>query len=195
MTNKAPLATGPRNKIYEILDGERDYQIETHPSSPPKSLIDYANLLIEYTDKLAADVVHATANPAALSSPTGGPFKRLREIAAIAVAAMEVHGAQPREGHVPASAGVTGTMHVTVKPDSLAPASAPAAPAAPAAGATKPTTVVAHAPHPVEPPIHPASTMPSAPPHTPSHPSQAPIPLREQVAVPHTTEHPGPEKK
>jgi hypothetical protein len=104
-----------RQKAFDIIDGEREYQDANFPSSPDTSLVDFASLLIEYTGKLAVDVVVES------SSPTGGPLKRLREIAAIAVRAMEIHGAQPRENHVPASAGVTGVAHIVAKADMTKP--------------------------------------------------------------------------
>lgn len=100
MTNSPPKPPSPtRLDAYDVIDGERDYQDKTHPASPKPTLVDFANLLIEYTDKLAADVVNEFS-----SSPSGGALKRLRQIAAIAVHAMEHHGSQPRESHVPASA-------------------------------------------------------------------------------------------
>lgn len=202
MTNQLPSTTKVRQKAYDVIDGERDYQNATHPSSPPKTLTDHTNLLIEYTDKLAADVVAGKS-----SSPTGGPLKRLREIAAIAVHAMEEHGIQPRENHVPASAGITGTLHATAKPDSMAPAaktplSASAttdaakiaalpvavaaatvtvAPVAHTAMAPPPTTHTTAAPHPIAPPPQPA--------HLPHQM------VREETGVTHsTTQHPN-EKK
>ena len=114
MTNQVPSLTKPREKVYDVLNGEREYQDEKFAGRTPPTLIEFTNLLIEYTDKLAADVGAGKS-----SSPTGGPLKRLREVAAIAVHAMEVHGIQPRENHVPASVGITGTMHVTALPDTF----------------------------------------------------------------------------
>lgn len=105
MTNLIPTRPTDREKIYDVLDGERDYQIKTHPASPPPDLESFTNLLIKYTDKLGYEGFDPDPSGA---SPAGGPLKRLREIAAIAVHAMEVHGAQPRANHVPASAGVGG---------------------------------------------------------------------------------------
>jgi hypothetical protein len=99
MTNLTPTRPAVRANAFDVVDGERDYQDKTHPSSPVPTLSHFVYLLIEYTDKLAVDMEVES------SSPTGGPLKRLREIAAIAVHAMEHHGAQPREGHVPASGG------------------------------------------------------------------------------------------
>ena len=164
MTNQVPSLTKPREKVYDVLNGEREYQDEKFAGRTPPTLIEFTNLLIEYTDKLAADVGAGKS-----SSPTGGPLKRLREVAAIAVHAMEVHGIQPRENHVPASVGITGTMHIVGKADSLVPPSAYRAPVS-GDGGTKPVTTVAH---------------PSGP-HTEG---------RSPAPVPHTTEHPGAEKK
>lgn len=116
MVNQTPVRPTDREKVYDVIDGERDYQGATHPASPHPDLVYHANLLIEYTDKLAADVAAGVG-----SSPSGGPLKRLRQVAALAVQAMEAHGVQPRENHVPASAGVTGTAHIVSKPDSTKP--------------------------------------------------------------------------
>jgi len=117
MTNQAPARPDHRNKIYDILDGERDYQDVKHPTSPDHPIEHFANLLIEYTDKLAVDLHREHTG----ASPSGDPFKRLREVAAIAVHAMEVHGVQPRENHVPASAGITGTLKLADPGDKLRP--------------------------------------------------------------------------
>jgi hypothetical protein len=102
---------------FEVLLGEREYQTETHPGQPVPSIVDFANLLIEYTDKLAVD---ATVDPTSVT-PAGGPLKRFREIAAIALHAMEIYGIQPRENHVPASAGITGTINIVGKADAIVP--------------------------------------------------------------------------
>lgn len=119
MSNQPPKSrTETRNNAYDVIDGERDYQ-DLHHVSPERTLVDDANLLIEYTDKLAADV-HALATGGGMS-PSSNPLKRLREIAALAVRAMETHGVSPRENHVPASAGITGTVKIVGKADSTKP--------------------------------------------------------------------------
>ena len=184
MTNQVLSLTKPREKVYDVLNGEREYQDEKFAGRTPPTLIEFTNLLIEYTDKLAADVGAGKS-----SSPTGGPLKRLREVAAIAVHAMEVHGIQPRENHVPASAGITGTMHVTAKLDTLAPAkSVGATGAVPAPSAfTAPATMQAPAT---------VRTAPAAPQHSATPPAPpAHGMVREETGVPHTTQHPHEEKK
>ena len=177
VTNKVPTRTAIRDKVYDVVDGEREFQQINHPSPLDPSLVDETNLLIEYTDKLAVDM---TVDPNG-SSPAGGPLKRLREIAAIAIRAMEHHGAQPRENHVPASAGITGTVHITGKPDSTKPAPKVANPSA-----GMQTRAPAPTPHPT------AAPAPAAAPHP--QPSTAPArdAERHQAApVPQhdTTEH------
>lgn len=120
MSNQPPKSrTETRNNAYDVIDGERDYQDLHHSASPDHTLVDDANLLIEYTDKLAADV-HALATGGVMS-PSSGPLKRLREIAALAVRAMETHGVSPRENHVPASVGIIGTVKIVGKADSTKP--------------------------------------------------------------------------
>ena len=172
MPNQLPTTTLIRKKVYDILDGEREYQDKIFAGRTPLTLIEFTNLLIEYTDKLAASVK-------AGMSPSGGPGKRLREIAAIAVYAMELHSSEPRANHVPASAGITGTLHIVAGPDTLKPA----------VGATKPTTTVAHPSGP-----NTAGQSPAPPAHSTLMPFTAGT-LREQVAVPYTTQHPHEEKK
>jgi len=161
MTNQLPVRPTHRDKVFDIIDGERDYQVKTRPESPVPTLVDETNLLIEYTDKLAVDVTVDSA------SPQGGPLKRLREIATIAIRAMENHGAQPRENHVPASAGITGTVKIVGGQDS-----------------TKPKPRV----NAVEPSLHPAPTA-----HAPAtlvveHNKLVPV-------TQHTTQHGGEQKK
>ena len=112
MTNAIPKSPNEKQMIaFEVLLGEREYQAETHGGGPVPTIANFSNLLSEYTHKLAIDV---TLNPASTR-----PLKRLREIAAIALHAMEVYGIQPRENHVPASAGITGTVNIVDKADVL----------------------------------------------------------------------------
>jgi hypothetical protein len=118
MTNAIPKQpTKAQVVAFEVLLGEREYQDATHPSSPVPTLVDFAKLLVGYTDKLTVDVM---ADPTC-ALPADGPLKRFREIAAIALHAMEIYGIQPRENHVPASAGITGVLKVVTGPDTTVP--------------------------------------------------------------------------
>ena len=168
MSNQLPQRPTTRNKVLDVIDGERDYQVKHFPDSPVPTLPEFANMLIEYTDKLAVDVTVDS------SSPTGGPLKRLREIAAIAIHAMEVYGAQPRENHVPASAGITGVANIVAKSDSVKPVPKP--------------TVIVQPPRPSAPAptLHPQPGV-----HAPGHPAAV---QHKPEPVPHTTQHGG-EKK
>ncbi len=118
MPNQVPTRPAAREKIYDILDGEREYQQKTHPTHPPafRSVADFASLLDTYVHRLRRAVSSAPGGAG------GDPLKRLREIAAIAVHAMEIHGAQPRENHVPPSAGITGVVKIVGSADSTKPA-------------------------------------------------------------------------
>jgi len=121
MTNAVPnQPTKAQVVAFEVLLGEREYQTAKHPDEPVPTIVNFADLLIEYTDKLAAEVMVDPTGASA--SPADGPLKRFREIAAIALHAMEIHGIQPRENHVPASAGITGTVDIVGKADMTAPA-------------------------------------------------------------------------
>jgi hypothetical protein len=99
-TNQYPIRPKSRDLIYDVIDGERDYQDANHPNTPVGEMLD---LIREY---------------AAVPLATPKARKRLREIAALAVRAIEATGgAVPREFHVPASAGITGEMHIVTKSD------------------------------------------------------------------------------
>jgi hypothetical protein len=151
MTNLHPQPPTAKQKIaFDVLVGEREYQNMTHGGGPTPTMVNFANLLIEYTDKLAVD---ATVDPTG-ASPAGGPLKRLREIAAIALHAMEIYGIQPRENHVPASAGITGTVNIVGNADKTAPPRV--ATPTPAASSAVPAAAdrTAPAPTPHTAPIH-----------------------------------------
>lgn len=158
---------------FEVLLGEREYQTRTLGDSPVPTIVDFANLLVAYTDKLVADVSATPLSdglPEFSASPAGGPLKRLREIAAIALHGMEIHGIQPRANHVPASAGITGTLNVVGKADM-----------------TVKAPVLAAAPHNAS---APAREAPPPTPHTdtPPHPAATPAPVavhHEAVELPH----------
>jgi|ERR1700676_2684110 len=119
MPNRTPIRPQSRYKLYDVLDGERDYQDEHFPLSPEPTLLEIADLLDEYAIKLMS--LFAPSPPSALTveQRTAVALKRLREIGAIAVKGMELHGAVPRENHVPANAGIVGVMHATTKSDKL----------------------------------------------------------------------------
>jgi hypothetical protein len=119
MSNQLPTRPSSREAIYEIIDGERAYQEKTYPDSPAPTGIQIADLIDEYALKTVA----VFAPSPALTAPERVVLlqKRFREVAAIAVHGLEILGAVPRENHVPASAGVTGTLHATAKSDAIAP--------------------------------------------------------------------------
>lgn len=129
MTNNPPTRPDSRNKIYDVIDGEIDYAVTTHPQSPALTLTDYVGLIDHYAVKLATPFAHESPTPPALSINEEAQRAKValgivREIAALSVRAMAAYSAIPRENHVPASAGITGTMHAVVGPDKLTPAPA-----------------------------------------------------------------------
>lgn len=76
----------PREAAYHAIDGERDYQQSKYPGN--KTLVSHTALLISYVSKVedAAMNGHEPQKVTAL----------MRKIAAIAVRAMEEHGAPVR---------------------------------------------------------------------------------------------------
>ena len=113
--NKVPARPGSRDRVYDVIDGERDYQDDVW-SSADKTLLtpgEYLILFEEYVTKARAAWVkeHGDENLR----------NNFRKLAGIAVQAMERHGAIPREYHVPESANITGVMHARDPVDALAP--------------------------------------------------------------------------
>jgi hypothetical protein len=120
MTNQTPSRTPARSSAFDVIDGEREYQNKTHPNSQQPSPFEIASLIDQYSVKLAAMFDPQTGQPhEGTQSPIETFQKRIRQIGALAVKAMEIHGSAPRENHVPASAGITGEINIVTKGDSL----------------------------------------------------------------------------
>jgi hypothetical protein len=51
MTNQTPTRPDNRDKIYDVIDGEREYQEKHFPDSPKPTEIQFADLLDEYAIK------------------------------------------------------------------------------------------------------------------------------------------------
>lgn len=120
MTNQVPQRPETRQKVYDVLDGEREYQQKNFPSSPEPTITEFAALVDEYAVKLVTPFAESLAVPHTVDTEAARAkvaMKRFREIAAICTHAMEVYGAIPRENHVPPSAGITGVMNAVAKPD------------------------------------------------------------------------------
>lgn len=116
-TNQVPQRSTSRDKIYDVLDGERDYQDKHFPPTPAPTLIEVADLLDQYIVALLTLYAPSPDPNVTVKQRTEKALKRLREIGALAIKGMELHGAVPREWHVPASAGTTGEMHVVATGD------------------------------------------------------------------------------
>lgn len=112
-TNKPPVRPASRNRVYDVIDGERDYLDDAEPNgaamSPGETLMALEQMVraaqMQWTPE-AEGRITATNN--------------LRRIAAVAVRALENFGPIPREYHVPASANITGEMHMRDRGDALA---------------------------------------------------------------------------
>lgn len=108
--NRKPVRPASRNVVYDIIDGERDYQDETWPAAD-KGLTpgEYLILFEEYVAKARSRWVKDHGDVALRNE--------FRKLAGIAVRGMEQHGAIPRELHVPASAGIVAVMNIADKGD------------------------------------------------------------------------------
>lgn len=113
--NKVPVRPANRDAVYDVLDGEREYQNETFPDSE-RSLTrgEYLLLLEEYIFKARAKWSKEHEGQVVTDN-------ELRKIGGIVVRAMEKFGPTPREYHVPASANITGELRAVNAPDALAP--------------------------------------------------------------------------
>lgn len=112
--NKVPVRPDSRNVVFDIVDGERDYQDEQW-SAAERQLTpgEYLILMEEYVAKARATWVKEHGDV--------GLRNAFRKWAGIAVRAMEQHGALPREFHVPVSANIVGTMQAHDPGDALDP--------------------------------------------------------------------------
>lgn len=112
--NKQPVRPPNRDRIFDVLDGERDYQDETwpHTEGTGHSVGEFLLLLEEYVSRARAEWTRTHGD-----DPT---MNVMRKVGGIVVRAMEEHGAIPREFHVPASAGITGEMRGRDLGDALA---------------------------------------------------------------------------
>lgn len=101
--NQVPVRPASREKVYDVIDGERDYQKATWGGeiSAEAGLL----LIEEYAARARATWTGQVGDIGLLDG--------IRKIAGIAVRTMEQHGARPREYHVPPSAAITGEMHLT----------------------------------------------------------------------------------
>lgn len=111
--NKVPVRPATRDDVYAVIDGERDYQNETWPASE-RTLApgEFLYLLEEYLTKARAGWSKEEAGVTVA-------LNAFRKIAGIAVRAMEMHGAVPREYHIPESANITGIMQARGNFDTL----------------------------------------------------------------------------
>lgn len=80
-----------RDQVYELIDGERDYQDSLGPErtdGKPKDVGSFLTLLSVYVDRAQRGYADTRGNSWALDE--------IRKVAGIAVACMEAHGAPGR---------------------------------------------------------------------------------------------------
>lgn len=112
-TNKVPTRTVARDRVFDVIDGERDYMDANEPASekeltPGETLMAFELLL-----------AHAKSNWSNEPEGRSATINNIRRLAGVAVRALETFGPIPREFHVPASAGIVGTLQGRDKGDKL----------------------------------------------------------------------------
>ena len=78
-----------REKVYKVIDTEREYQNETWPEGDNQTIGDFILLIEEYASQ--ARNYWSKEHP-----PEINALNSIRKIAGIAVRCMECHGAIPR---------------------------------------------------------------------------------------------------
>jgi hypothetical protein len=80
-----------RNEVYRLIDGERDYQEAQYGTleQQKRSLYDWIGSIRHYNNK----ALHADIK----GKGDTGTLHALRKVAALAVAALEQYGCEPRE--------------------------------------------------------------------------------------------------
>lgn len=112
-TNKVPTRTVARARVYDVLDGERDYMDDNGPATD-KELTPGETLML-FEEQLK----HAKANWSLEPEGRTATLNNIRILAGIAVRALETLGPIPREFHVPESAGIVGTLQGRDRNDKL----------------------------------------------------------------------------
>lgn len=111
--NKVPVRPPERDRVYDVIDGERDYMDDNSPVSEDE--LTPGETLAVFEEQLK----HAKANWSREPEGRTATINNIRKLAGIAVRALESFGPIPCEFHVPASAGITGTLEMRDKGDKL----------------------------------------------------------------------------
>lgn len=122
-TNQVPVRPPSREKVYDVIDGERDYQNAGQGNASPHVNSSHTAGKLTPEGGLVC-LEHILSEARATWYKPGGDkvmMPLIRKIAGVAVQLMENYGAQPREYHVPASANITGEMRVVDPGDKLVP--------------------------------------------------------------------------
>lgn len=124
-TNLVPVRPASRDAVYDVIDGERDYQDmgKGNAAPHPEGKRSASDGLSLGEGILCMERILDEARAAWYKGPEGQtlamPF--IRKTAGVAVQLMEHFGAVPREWHVPPSAGITGEVHLRDLGDTLSP--------------------------------------------------------------------------
>lgn len=113
MTNKVPTRTVARARVFDVIDGERDYQDENDPATDRE--LTPGEVLMLFEEQLK----HAKSNWSNEPEGRTATINNIRRLASIAVRALETFGAIPREYHVPASANIVGELQGRDQGDKL----------------------------------------------------------------------------
>lgn len=111
--NKTPTRPPERDRVYDVIDGERGYQEDNAPQSE-KNFSPGETLAL-----LDQHLRHAQTQWSNEPEGRTATINNLRTMAGVLVRALEILGPIPREFHVPASAGITGTLDMRDKGDRL----------------------------------------------------------------------------
>lgn len=112
-TNKPPVRPALRDRVYDVIDGERDYLDESDPAGGD---VTPGEMLMTLEQMVRAAQMQWSTEPEGRVVT----INNLRRIASVAVRALEKFGPVPRDWHVPASANIVAEMHMRDAGDALA---------------------------------------------------------------------------
>lgn len=120
--NQVPVRPSNRDVVYDVIDGERDYQNAGEGNAKPHPESGRTDGRLTLGEGiLVMERILDQARAEWYKGPDGHKLTLpyVRKVAGVAVQLLENFGAPPREYHVPLSANITGEMHAVDKGDAL----------------------------------------------------------------------------